>query len=76
MRFRKCLWGLIIVFATLSLFTPSQAQEKPLATILAIQINVRSEPSLDAPIIGTLKRGQKLYVSGVDSAGEWLYFAF
>lgn len=55
---------------------PAQAQELPLATVKAAQLNVRSGPGTEHDILGTLKAGNKLRVSGVDPGGNWLYFRF
>lgn len=72
------LWIYITIILIFALLWPAEthAQVAIVATVKAQELNVRSGPSVEAAIIGTLKRGSKVEVSGVDKGGNWLFFRF
>lgn len=70
----KALW--IILLIPLIIPQQAQAQAAITATIRAIELNVRSGPDLESEILGTVKRGSVIEVSGVDRAKNWLFFRY
>jgi uncharacterized protein YraI len=61
--------GAIVVMLIFILGLPTGATlaqgKQPLATVLALAINVRSGPGVQYPVIGQLKRGAQFWVTAV-----------
>jgi hypothetical protein len=68
---------LLIVLVLLAAVTPAAAQsDDVLVQVTAWRLNVRSGPGVEHSIIGELKRGNRVILSGISQDRAWLYFMY
>jgi hypothetical protein len=72
-RFIVVILICVLALPTGGLFAQGQ---RPLATVRALAVNVRSGPGAQYPAIGQLKQGARFWVTAVTPDFGWLFFSY